>query len=537
MRRPPAAVSPSVATDALPPDDDRMTVHVVTAAQAGARDRAAIASGIPSRALMQRAGAAAAAEIVHRSGDRLSRGVVVFAGPGNNGGDAWVVAGALAAVGARVRVVEVGAPKTDDARAERESARQLVDARAPSGGEELVVDGILGTGSMGAPRGAIADAIQRIAQLRSDGAHVAALDVPSGLDASTGEGDLAVTADLTIAFGTMKRGLIVRRERCGHIVVVDIGLGAHAIQDDGAATLVDRRFVKDRVPAIAANAHKGTRKRLAIVGGAGGMAGAAILAARAAIRSGVGMARVIVDPASIVALQASIAEALVRPWPTSDDEIRDSICDWAHAVVIGPGLGRDADARGRIERILHLWRGPVIIDADALTAFEGEAHALGALLGGRKALITPHAVEFSRLSGLSPDDVLRAPFEVGRDLARTIGCIVLLKGVPTVVTAPDGRSLVSATGTPALATGGSGDLLSGIAGTLVAQMDDTLDAAACAAWVHGRAAEIADRGGARGTTLADVTEALGRWNEPIAPVRPPVLAELPAIGASGSASP
>jgi hydroxyethylthiazole kinase-like uncharacterized protein yjeF len=514
-----------------------MTVHVVTAAQAAARDRAAIANGIPSRALMQRAGAAAAAEIVHRFGDRFSRGVAVFAGPGNNGGDAWVVAGALAAVGVRVRVVEVGDPKTDDARAERESARQLVDARAPSGGEELVVDGILGTGSSGAPRGAIADAIQRIAQLRSDGAHVAALDVPSGLDASTGDGDLTVTADLTIAFGTMKRGLVVRRERCGHLVVVDIGLGAHAIQDDGAATLVDHRFVKDRVPAIAANAHKGTRKRLAIVGGAPGMAGATVLAARAAIRSGVGMARAIVHPASISAIQSTVTEALARPWPTSDDEIRDAICDWAHAVVIGPGLGRDDDARGRIERILHLWRGPVIIDADALTAFEGEAHALGALLGGRTALITPHAVEFSRLSGLSPDDVLRAPFEVGRDLAKTIGCVVLLKGVPTVVTAPDGRSLVSATGTPALATGGSGDLLSGIAGTLVAQMDDTLDAAACAAWVHGRAAEIADRGGARGTTLTDVVEALGRWNEPTAPVRPPVLAELPAIGASERESP
>jgi NAD(P)H-hydrate epimerase len=507
-------------------------VHVVTTAQAAARDRAAIASGVPSRALMQRAGAAAAAEIVRQFGDRVSRGVAVFAGPGNNGGDAWVVAGALAAVGVRVRVVEVGDPKSDDARAERESARPLIDAGAPSGGEELVVDGILGTGSRGTPRGVIADAIQRIAQLRSAGAQVAALDVPSGLDASTGEGDVTVTADLTITFGAMKRGLLVRREQCGRIVVVDIGLGVHASQDDGAATLVDRRFVRDRVPAIAANAHKGTRKRVAIVGGAQGMAGATILAARAAIRSGVGMARVIVDPASISAVQASVAEALVRPWPTSDDEIRDSICDWAHAVVIGPGLGR-----GRIERILRLWRGPVIIDADALTAFEGEAHALGALLGGRKALITPHAVEFSRLSGLSPDDVLRAPFDVGRDLAKTIGCVVLLKGVPTVVTAPDGRSLVSATGTPALATGGSGDLLSGIAGTLVAQMDDTLDAAACAAWVHGRAAEIADHGGARGTTLADVTDALGRWNEPVTPVRPPVLTELPAIGASGRASP
>ena len=245
------------------------------------------------------------------------------------------------------------------------------------------------------------------------------------------------------------------------------------------------------------------------------------------------MVRVIADPASIGAVQATVVVALARPWPTSDEEIRESICAWAHAVVIGPGFGRDADARGRIERILRVWKGPVVIDADALTAFEGDAGALGAQLGGRKALVTPHVVEFSRLSGVTTADVLRAPFDVGRELARTLGCVVLLKGVPTVVTAPDGRTLVSATGTPALATGGSGDLLSGIAGTLVAQMDDTLDAAACAAWVHGRAAEIADRGDARGTTLEDVIAALARWNEPVAPPRPPVLTALPPIAADG----
>src|SRR5215207_10033508 len=155
-----------------------MTVHVVTAAQAAARDRAAIASGIPSRALMQRAGVAAAAEIVRHFGDRLTRGVAIFAGPGNNGGDAWVVAGALAVVGIRVRVVEVGEPKTDDARAERALARPLIDGGAPSGGEAVVIDGILGTGSSGVPRGAVADAIRRVAELRADGARVVSLDVP-----------------------------------------------------------------------------------------------------------------------------------------------------------------------------------------------------------------------------------------------------------------------------------------------------------------------------------------------------------------------
>jgi NAD(P)H-hydrate epimerase len=198
--------------------------------------------------------------------------------------------------------------------------------------------------------------------------------------------------------------------------------------------------------------------------------------------------------------------------------------------VIGPGLGRDDDTRSRIERILDAWRGPVVLDADALTVYEGDAAALGKLLGQRKAIITPHVVEFSRLTSMPTDDVLRAPFDVGAGLARTLGAVVLLKGVPTVLTAPDGRSLVSAAGTPALATGGSGDVLAGIAATLLAQIDDPLDAAACAAWIHGRAAEIAGVHGARGTTIDDVVDALaGVWNEPSALPRPPILAELPAV--------
>jgi NAD(P)H-hydrate epimerase len=260
------------------------------------------------------------------------------------------------------------------------------------------------------------------------------------------------------------------------------------------------------------------------------MAGASILAARAALRSGVGMTRLVVHAASMATVQTAVPAALTRAWPDSDSEIQDTICDWAHALVIGPGLGREAGTRDRVERVLGAWRGPVLLDADALTLFAGEARALAQLLGGRKAIVTPHVVEFSRLSGLAVDDVLGAPFDVGRDLAATLGCVVLLKGVPTVLTAPDGRGLVSAAGTPALAAGGSGDVLAGVAGTLIAQMDDPLAAAACAAWIHGRAGEIAGAHGARGTDIDDVVDALATvWRDPGSPARPPVLAELPAI--------
>lgn len=527
-----------------------MTVRVVSAAQAGARDRAAIDAGVPSRALMQRAGAAAAAEIARHFGDRMRRGVAVFAGPGNNGGDAWVVGASLAAIGVRVRVAQIGEPKTDDARAERGTARALLDRAEPTGAEDVVVDGVLGTGTSGAPRGAVLDAIRRIMALKADGAAIASLDIPSGVDATTGDALHAVTADLTITFGTMKRGLLAARAHCGHIAVVDIGLGAHATGDDGAPELVDHAWVRERIPAIAADAHKGARRRIAIMGGAPGMAGAAILALRAALESGVGMARAIVDPASLGAVQSSVHAALAHAWPEDDDAVRDSICDWAHALVIGPGLGRGAASRGRMERVLSLWRGPVVLDADALTAFTGDAGALAALLDGRKAVITPHVVEFARLAETSADAVLADRFEIGRGLATRLGCVVLLKGTPTVLHAPDGASVVVATGTPVLATGGSGDLLAGIAGTLVAQMDDPLEAAACAAWVHGRASELASAGPdgtarryrsrssatdtgspIRGITLDDVVAALPRvWSMPAAPRRPPVLAELPAVG-------
>jgi NAD(P)H-hydrate epimerase len=190
-----------------------------------------------------------------------------------------------------------------------------------------------------------------------------------------------------------------------------------------------------------------------------------------------------------------------------------------------------------VEQILRSWRGPVVLDADALNVFKGEPEALGQLLGGRPALLTPHVVEFSRLSGVATVDVLARRFDVGVELARIVGAAVLLKGVPTVVTATDGARLVSAAGTPALAAAGSGDVLGGIAATLLGQLGDAQHAGAAAAWVHGRAAEIAERGGgggSRGVTLGDVERAIARvWAEDLPSPVYPALAELPPVGDQG----
>ncbi len=365
---------------------------------------------------------------------------------------------------------------------------------------------------------------------RANGARIVSLDVPSGLDATTGECEDAVIADLTLTFGTAKRGQLIARGHCGRLVVLDIGLGPHAGND--SPVLIDHDWVRERVGPIHADAHKGVRRKLAIVGGGEGMAGAAILAGRAAMRSGIGIVRLVVNSKNVRVVQSAAFEALGLAWPDSDDAVEETIVDWAHGVLLGPGLGNYPHTRKLAERVLRVWRGPVVIDADALNVFEGDAASLRDLLQGRPALITPHPAEFARLVGCSPDDVLENRFEIGASLAQSIGCTVLLKGVPTVITDPTGQRLVSAAGTPVLAAAGSGDVLAGIVGTLLTQTRDAFTAAACAAFVHGRAGEIANADRAvRGVELGQVLDALPHvWGAPLAPRRPPILAELARPG-------
>ncbi len=507
-------------------------VFVVTAAQAAARDARAIAAGTPSRALMQSAGRAAADELLRHANVRVAQGVDIYAGGGNNGGDGWVMAGILAAAGVPVRVHEIEAPRTPDASAEKAEAAMVLERAAPPRGRPgVVVDALLGTGARGAPQGAIAQACDHIEAARHDGAYIVALDVPSGLDAATGAHDGAPRADLTISFGTVKRGQLLARDLCGQLIVVDIGLGAHTTLDDGAPELVDAEWVRATVPRIGADAHKGARRKVTIVGGAHGMAGAVLLAARAALRSGVGLVKLVVDPDNIELVQRALPEAIAAPWP-ADDAAASALGAWGDALLIGPGLGRGDGARLLVERCLRHSALPVVLDADALNAFEGEAAALAPLIGSRAALLTPHPLEMARLAGVNVESVNGARFDIGGALARVTGAAVLLKGVPTVVTAPDGRSLVSASGTPVLGQGGSGDVLAGVAVTLLAQVGDALRAGAAAAWVHGRAAELAAPGGEiRGVTLDDVLHALrDAWKLEESSRPPHVLAELGAVG-------
>ena len=505
-------------------------VRVVSARESADRDRAAIDGGVPSRVLMERAGTAAANEIMRRYPEELRNGAVVFTGPGNNGGDGWVVAGRLAGEGVKVTVVEVVAAKSPDAVARKKGSIDSVTiADGAPDDVTIVVDALLGTGSEGAPRGRIADAIGTIDQMCSRGSRVIALDLPSGLDATTGSHSTCVVADMSLSFGAVKRGSLLARDCCGEIVVLDIGLDDnHSPSDDQLPILIDGEWVNSRIPPIRYDAHKGSRKHLAVIGAGPGMPGAVVLVCRAALRSGIGLVRALVAPSNVSAILEASPSALISEWPTSKIEISAAISKWADAIVIGPGLGSTRETRELVEKVLRDSQLPVLLDADALNVFDGDAKALGALLKGRPALITPHVAEFARLTGVSVEEVLKDRFEIGGELASTLGATVLLKGSPTIVFTPGGDRFVIARGTAALGTGGSGDLLAGIAGTLLAQTSDAVVAACCSAWVHGRAAELCEY--IRGTTLEDVLYALPRaWNESESAFAAPVLTRIPAV--------
>ena len=522
---------------------DHSSVHrhtlipVADAASAATADAAAISAGTPSRALMQRAGAAAAAEIALRFPDLLSAGVVVATGSGNNGGDGWVIARALHAAGIGSRVVECVAARSPDAIVERALAVHdgvLVSrdiASMAAGGERIIVDALLGTGfTAGTPlRGAMHVAVRDLRTLAGEGRLIVGIDLPSGLDAGTGANEGAPMCALTITFGSIKRGHLIARELCGAILVVDIGLGAHAMTPE-QPVLATAAWFRAMLPRIPADAHKGTRRKVVIIGGAAGMAGAAILASRAALRSGAGMVKCAVAPESILALQEAEPAALSTTWPTSDAQFDDEILNFADAILIGPGLGR-AGTRELVERALRRFAGPVVLDADALNAFDGDVDALLPLVGNRAALLTPHPAEFARLLGETTQRVLDDRFDMPSVAARRSGATVLLKGVPTVITSLGGSTMVVAEGTPVLGTGGSGDMLGGIAVTLLAQTGDALLAGTLAAFAHGRAAAAVSTRQVRGFTLDDVLGALPSvWGlSPPAP-RPPILGELPAVG-------
>ena len=478
-------------------------VPLFDAAGARAADAHAIdVLGIAGLALMQAAAGAAARVVLGRFPH--ARRVAVAAGPGLNGGDGCEVARLLHAAGRDVRVLRVaGRPPEGDAASALAGALAagVAVGEMPDGaiadalaGCDLVVDALLGTGSAGAPRDGVAAAIACIA---GSGLPVVALDVPSGVDASTGEAPgAAVAADCTVAFHCAKLGLHVRpgHDLAGDVVVAPIG-----IPDGGPArpAAVGLRDLGALVPARSAAGSKYAAGSVLVVGGSVGMAGAPALAAAAALRAGAGVATVLAPAAAQPAVAGFLREAMVHPLPGADPG--SAIAEHAEraaALVVGPGLGR-ASAAGDVVRAALRVDLPAVVDADALWWAAHEPELL--LRRNAPTVVTPHAGEAARLLGSAADEIEAHRLRSVRALVAATRATVLLKGRDTLVLDPEGRLGVRLDACAGLATAGSGDVLAGVVGACLARGADPWTAAAAAAAAHvraGRSAEAARRGGA-----------------------------------------
>ena len=467
-------------------------IPLYDAAGARAIDAQAIDErGVPGIALMRAAGAAA--ERVVRGRFPHARRVLVAAGAGNNGGDGYEVARLLAVNGREVRIARIAErPAAGDA------ATTLADAIAagvpvhdgPLDGllddVDLVVDALLGTGASGAPTGAVADAITAI---RESGLPVVALDVPSGVDASTGEAPgPAIHADATVAFHGEKLGVRIEpgRTLAGRIVAVPIGIPADV---DVAPAAIGVASAYDLLPRRRIGGSKYDAGAVLVIGGSVGMAGAPALAAGAALRAGAGVVTVLAPEAVQPTVAAWQREAMVRPLPSARPDLEiERYAERAAAVVLGPGLGRDPEAEGIVRAALALDR-PLLADADALWWIARDPAAIRARTA--PTVITPHSGEAARLLGVDAADLDAHRLRAVRDLVAETGATALLKGRDTLVLAPDGRLGVRLLDSAALATAGSGDVLSGIIGGCLARGVDAWTAAIAGAAAHVEAARAA----------------------------------------------
>jgi len=375
-----------------------------------------------------------------------------------------------------------------------------------------VVDALLGTGFSGEPREPVASAI---AAINAQDAPVIACDVPSGVDASTGEvAGEAVRATLTATFHGSKAGLFVAPGafHSGRVAVVEIGIPR------GAPAPAELGLISERVLALyphrGSDGSKFTSGVVVVAGGAAGLTGAPTMAALAAQRAGAGYVQVAVPAPAQTVIELRLLEAMTRGLPDEDGahcpagaEVLAEMSERAGAVVLGPGLGRTDSAAAFARGSAQAVEVPLLIDADGLNAHAGELESLR----GRSAptLLTPHAAELGRLLDRSPDEVDAHRLACVRDAARRSGAIVLLKGHDTIVAAPEGLVAVSPGGTPALATAGTGDVLSGLIGALLAKGVEPFAAAALGTMAHVRAgAAAAQRHGADHVIAGDVIEAL-----------------------------
>jgi NAD(P)H-hydrate epimerase len=465
----------------------------------------------PTLELMERAGLEAALAAMRRFPG--ARTFSVWCGTGNNGGDGFVVARRIVEAGREAAIRLVG-PEEKVAGDALESLKAAREAGVPfrEGGEpaDVIVDALFGTGFSGAPRPEAAAVIE---ELNASGARVISLDVPSGVDASTGEvAGPAVCAAVTVTFHGPKVGLVVApgRFHAGEVEVAGIGIHEdvrtrHERVSDLVLELVPRRGPRD---------NKYTAGTVVVVGGSTGLTGAPCLAAAAALRSGAGIVTACVPVSLNVVFELRLLEVMTRPCPdeggvmipAAADEILDT-ASRAGGIALGPGLGRNEGTRGLVRDLLERLAAPVVLDADGLWALAGNLDRVAKRTA--PTVLTPHAGELARLLGRESAWVAAHRLAAVQEAAEACGAVVLLKGADTLVASPGAGVLVCDLGTPGLATAGAGDVLTGVVAAFLAKGMEPRLAAAAAAAAHGEAARLAaERHGEAGLVASDVVESL-----------------------------
>jgi hydroxyethylthiazole kinase-like uncharacterized protein yjeF len=461
-----------------------------TIAETRAIEQSAMAV-LPPHTLMERAGRAAAQHALELlSGDKHSASVLVLAGPGNNGGDALEVAHHLANAGFRVTILSYAhaEKQPEDAkwalmRAQRSPALFRDASVVNSTNWSLIIDGLFGIGLSKPITGEFETLVETINQMKCP---ILALDAPSGLNVDTGaligEAGVAIHASHTITFIAGKPGLFTRqgRDHAGEVTVAPLDIeSSHYPAPSCWLNEVSQfsRSLKQRPH----DSHKGSYGIVAIVGGAHGMAGAVVLAGRVALQSGAGR----------------VYAVFLQDTPAYDGKQPELMCRDAHdfdlnaaTLVVGPGIGQSRGAHDLLAQALNV-RHPIVLDADALNLIAAEPGLQHRVKHRREpTLMTPHPLEAARLLGISSQQVQADRLATARRLAHEFNATVILKGSGSVITEPDGNAYINPTGNPALSTAGSGDVLAGICGALLAQRWPVRDAALGACWVHGKAADV-----------------------------------------------
>jgi hydroxyethylthiazole kinase-like uncharacterized protein yjeF len=489
----------------------------VTAAEMRRLDELTIRRyGTPGSVLMERAGSGATSVLLQQFPHVRRHGVVVCAGKGNNGGDGFVIARLLRRKGVQTEVALLGRQadvKGDAARAlaalrrtrvritEITSAQEIAALAATCKRAGLLVDALFGTGLNAPVQGSHADMLYL---MNTSGVPIFAVDIPSGLDADRGVPlGMAVQAEATATFAFPKIGQLIHPgvEHVGALAVVDIGIAPEAVAEVRPRTgLLDPAEVAPLVPRRAPESHKGTCGHVLVIAGSRGRTGAALLATHAACRTGAGLTT-LAGPASLNAVFSSgIPEAMTAAIPDTDglinfDESRlRTLVQGKNAVIVGPGIGTHPDAEQMVRFLLTEMDLPMVVDADALTCV---ARHPGMLRTARaRAVLTPHPGEMARLLGQETAAVQGDRVGTARRFAEEHRCVLLLKGARSIVAQPDGCVWINPTGNPGMASGGMGDALSGILGSLLAQGLPVPEAACLGVYLHGEVADhvVAARG-------------------------------------------